>query len=147
MFRNPLWPTLEHMRLTVSKRSDLAIRAVRYLDAHAGRVAGSEIAEAVGTSVPFLSQVLTPLVAERWIDSRTGPTGGYALMDAGRAMTLLELIEAIEGPIVDGRCVLEDSVCDGNDPCALHLMWSAARTALMSSLAGVRVLDEEHATV
>lgn len=135
------------MRLTVSKRSDLAIRAVRYLEAHEGRIPGSEIAEAVGTSVPFLSQVLTPLVAEHWIDSRTGPAGGYSLMDAGQAMTLLELIEAIEGPIVDGRCVLEDSACDGVDPCALHNMWSAAREALMSSLAGVRVLDEAHSIV
>jgi len=135
------------MRLTVSKRSDLAIRAVRYLEAHAGRVPGSEIAEAVGTSVPFLSQVLTSLVAERWIDSRTGPTGGYSLMDAGRAMTLLELIEAIEGPIVDGRCVLEDTTCNSTEPCALHTMWSAARCALMSSLADVRVLDEAHTSV
>jgi Rrf2 family protein len=135
------------MRLTVSKRSDLAIRGVRYLNAHSGRVPGSEIAEAVGTSVPFLSQVLTPLVAEHCIDSRTGPTGGYSLTDAGRAMTLLELIESIEGPIIDGRCVLEDSPCDSADPCALHVMWSAARTALMASLAGVRVLDEEHAAV
>ncbi len=135
------------MRLTVSKRSDLAIRAVRYLDTHEGRVSGSEIAEAVGTSVPFLSQVLTPLVAEHWIDSRTGPTGGYALMDAGRAMSLLELVEAIEGPVIDGHCVLEDSACDGTDPCALHTMWSGARSALMSSLAGVRVLDDAHLPV
>ena len=135
------------MRLTVSKRSDLAIRAVRYLDTHSGRVSGSEIAEAVGTSVPFLSQVLTPLVAERWIDSRTGPTGGYALMDAGRAMSLLELVEAIEGPVIDGHCVLEDSECDGTDPCALHSMWSGARGALMSSLSGVRVLSDAHVRV
>ena len=129
------------MRLTVSKRSDLAIRAVRFLDAHPGRVPGSRIADAVGTSMPFLSQVLTPLVSERWIDSRTGPTGGYELTDSGRAMTLLELVEAVEGPIIDGRCVLEDSKCDANDPCALHRMWAQARTALMDSLAGVRVLD------
>jgi len=135
------------MRLTVSKRSDLAIRAVRYLDAHPGRIPGSEIAESVGTSVPFLSQVLTPLVAEHWIDSRTGPTGGYSLMDSGRAMTLLELVEAIEGPIIDGRCVLEDTECDGVDICALHTMWAAARSALMTALGGVRVLAEAHSTV
>lgn len=133
------------MRLTVSKRSDLAIRAVRFLAAREGRVSGSEIAESVGTSVPFLSQVLTPLVAEHWIDSRTGPTGGYTLLDSGRAMTLLELIETIEGPIIDGRCVLEDSACDSSDPCALHVMWSGARASLMASLSGVRVLGDSTA--
>ena len=128
------------MHLTVSKRSDLAIRAMRYLDGHEGRVSGSDIAESIGTSVPFLSQVLTPIVAKQWIDSRTGPTGGYLLMDAGREISLLELVEAVEGPVVDGRCVLEDSPCDGTEPCALHTMWSGARKALMDSLAQTPVL-------
>ena len=128
------------MRLTVSKRSDLAIRAVRFLDAHPGRIPGSDVAEAIGTSVPFLSQVLTPLVTHRWIESRTGPAGGYELLDAGRRITLLQLIEAVEGPIVDGRCVLEDSVCNSAEPCALHVMWSEARESLIRSLDGVRVL-------
>ena len=130
-----------NMRLSVSKRSDLAIRAVRYLAAHPGRVSGSEIADFIGTSVPFLSQVLTPLVSKRWIDSRTGPTGGYELLEAGRQVTLLHLIEAVEGPLVDGRCVLEDQACDAEHPCALHVMWSSARAALMRSLDDVRVLS------
>ncbi len=128
------------MHLTVSKRSDLAIRAVRYLDAHPGRNPGSEIAEAIGTSVPFLSQVLTPLVTQHFVDSRTGPTGGYELLNAGRAMTLLQLIETIEGPLIDGNCVLEDSPCDGNNPCALHPMWAAARRGLIESLDSVLAL-------
>ena len=128
------------MRLTVSKRSDLAIRAVRFLAAHPGRVPGSEIAEAVGTSVPFLSQVLTPLVNQQWVASRTGPAGGYELLDAGRKVTLLHLIEAVEGPIIDGRCVLEDSPCNSAEPCALHAMWSGARASLIRSLDEVCVL-------
>ncbi len=129
------------MRLTVSKRTDLAIRAVRFLAAHEGRVPGSAIAEAVGTSVPFLSQVLTPLVARQWIESRTGPAGGYRMLPGLREATLLELIEAMEGPIVDGRCVLEDALCDAADPCALHTMWAGARKALVRSLQDVHVLD------
>lgn len=131
------------MRLTVSKRSDLAIRAVRYLDAHPGRISGSEVAEAVGTSVPFLSQVLTPLVTQRWIDSRTGPTGGYELVPTGRTITLLQLVEAVEGPIIDGRCVLEDNPCHPDHHCALHTMWTNAREALMRSLDDVRVLEHD----
>ncbi len=129
------------MRLTVSKRSDLAIRAVRYMAEHGGRIPGAEIAEDVGTSVPFLSQVLTPLVTKGWIDSRTGPAGGYELMPSGRDVTLLQLVESVEGPLVDGRCVLEEHACDGDQPCALHTMWSGAREALMRSLDDVRVLS------
>lgn len=129
------------MRLTVSKRTDLAIRACRYLHAHPGRVPGREVAEAVGTSVPFLSQVLTPLVAAGWIESRTGPSGGYALHGHSKHLTLLEVVQAVEGPLIDGHCVLDQSVCDNSNPCVLHTMWSGARKGLMDSLRAVRVLD------
>lgn len=129
------------MRLTVSKRTDLAIRAYRYLHKHPGRIPGRTVADAVGTSVPFLSQVLTPLVAAGWIDSRTGPSGGYELRKVGVGLTLLEVVQAIEGPMVDGQCVLDHSACDAQDPCVLHTMWSGARKSLMTSLAKVRVLD------
>lgn len=129
------------MRLTVSKRTDLAIRAYRYLHEHPGRIPGRQVAEAVGTSVPFLSQVLTPLVAAGWIDSRTGPSGGYALRNVADELTLLEVVQAVEGPMVDGQCVLDHSECNRSNPCVLHFMWSGARTSLMDSLRRVRVLD------
>lgn len=129
------------MRLTVSKRTDLAIRACRYLHTHPGRIPGRQVADAVGTSVPFLSQVLTPLVAAGWIDSRTGPSGGYSIRDAGEALTLLEVVQAVEGPMVDGQCVLAHTACDQSNPCVLHTMWSGARKGLMDSLRDVRVLD------
>lgn len=129
------------MRLTVSKRTDLAIRACRYLHEHAGRVPGRQVATAIGTSVPFLSQVLTPLVAAGWIDSRTGPSGGYELRKIGDALTLLDVVQAVEGPLVDGYCVLDHSNCDQVNPCVLHAMWSGARAGLMKSLRDVRVLE------
>lgn len=129
------------MRLTVSKRTDLAIRAYRYLHEHPGRVPGRQVADAVGTSVPFLSQVLTPLVAAGWIDSRTGPSGGYELHKTSTDLTLLEVVQAVEGPMVDGHCVLDHTACDNANPCVLHAMWSGARKGLMESLREVRVLD------
>lgn len=129
------------MRLTVSKRTDLAIRAYRYLHAHQGRIPGRQVADAVGTSVPFLSQVLTPLVSAGWIDSRTGPSGGYQLNKQAADLTLLEVVQAVEGPMVDGQCVLDHSACDHANPCVLHTMWSGARKGLMESLRDVKVLD------
>lgn len=129
------------MRLTVSKRTDLAIRAFRYLHAHPGRVPGRQVADAVGTSVPFLSQVLTPLVSSGWIDSRTGPSGGYLLRQDASELTLLEMVQAVEGPLVDGHCVLDQGNCDSRTPCLLHALWLGARKSLMDSLREVRVLD------
>ena len=134
--------TVSVMRLTVSRRTDLAIRAYRHLLTQTGRTSGKHIAAAVDTSVPFLSQVLAPLVAAGWLDSRTGPQGGYSIAEPGQTLSLLELVEAIEGPVIDGRCVLEGSQCDADPACAMHATWAAARTTLMRSLAEVSVADE-----
>ena len=128
------------MRLNISKKTDLAIRACRLLAGADERMSGKTVAEEVGTSVAFLSQALSPLVNEGWIDSRTGPRGGYGLTPAGRRISLLQVIEAVEGPIIDGRCVLEDGLCDGGEPCALHALWLQARKSLMSSLASVKAV-------
>lgn len=128
------------MRLNVSKRTDLAIRAYRMLHAADGRLAGKTLADEINTSVAFLSQALSPLVAAGWLDSRTGPRGGYGITPVGAHVTLLQVIEAIEGPIVDGRCVLEDSACDASHPCALHTLWAGARASFMRSLADVTVV-------
>lgn len=99
------------------------------------------MADAVGTSVPFLSQVLTPLVAAGWIHSRTGPSGGYELSKSTTGLTLLEVVQAVEGPMIDGHCVLDHSPCDRSDPCVMHAMWAGARKGIMQSLREVRVLD------
>ena len=51
-------------------------------------------------------------------------------------LSVLEIIEAVEGPTETGRCVLEERNCVGGEPCALHRPWSNARTQLLDALAG-----------
>ena len=93
------------------------------------------LAERVGTTPGFLSQAMTPLVAKGWVRSEPGPSGGYtALVDAER-VSVLDVIEAIEGSTDTGRCVLEDRPCAGADLCALHRPWSSARSQLLRELA------------
>mgnify|MGYP002084665114 CR=1 FL=1 len=92
------------------------------------------LAGRLGTTPGFLSQVLTPLVAHGWVRSDPGPTGGYtASVDLGR-VSVLEIIEAVEGPTDSGRCVMEDRACAGSGPCALHRPWSGARAQLLTEL-------------
>jgi len=124
------------MRLEITRRSDLATRALLELSAHGERTKSSVLAESVGTTPGFLSQAMTPLVAKGWVRSEPGPSGGYtALVDPAR-LSVLEIIEAVEGPTDTGRCVLEDRACAGAEPCALHRPWSSARSQLLGELAG-----------
>ena len=112
------------------------MRALHTADA---RLPGRELAKIIETTTPFVSQVVTPLVQQGWLDSKPGPNGGYGLTADPRSITILEVIELIEGPIDDGTCVLIGGPC-GVDTCSVHEAWSEARQALRASFAHVGVV-------
>jgi Rrf2 family protein len=58
-----------------------------------------KIAEARGVPERFLLKVLKPLVTTGILDSVKGPSGGYKLKKAPKDITVLEIIEAVDGPI------------------------------------------------
>jgi Rrf2 family protein len=128
------------MRLEITRRSDLATRALLVLSSGRRRKA-SDLAEAIGTTPGFLSQAMTPLVASGWVRSEPGPTGGYTVVADLAAVSLLDVIEAVEGETDTGRCVLEDRPCAGAELCALHRPWSAARGRLLDELAAMPVSE------
>jgi Rrf2 family iron-sulfur cluster assembly transcriptional regulator len=122
------------MRLEVSRRADLASRALLLLAKEGERLKAGELAARIGTTAGFLSQVLTPLVARGWVRSEPGPRGGYLATPHASNVSLLEVIEAIEGPTDTERCVLEDRPCGGAAACPLHRPWDRARGALLEEL-------------
>jgi Rrf2 family iron-sulfur cluster assembly transcriptional regulator len=129
------------MRLEVTRKSDLAVRAMQVLAGARGRVKGPALADAVGSTSGFVSQVLNPLVRQGWVRSDPGPSGGYSLAVGLGEVSVLAVIEAIEGPTATGRCVLADRPCDETGTCALHVPWMRARTLLLSELAATSVAD------
>ncbi len=129
------------MRLEVRRQSDLAVRALRAL-AETDRVKGPRLAERIDTTTGFVSQVMTPLVRAGWVSSDPGPTGGYSLTVDLADVSVLAVIEAIEGPTETGLCVLADRPCDETGSCALHVPWQRARDGLLRELAAVSVADD-----
>lgn len=131
------------MRLELSKRTDLAIRAVEYLHQVPDErlTSGSEIAEIVGTSVNFLPQVMNPLIRHGWVTSTPGRSGGYRLVTSPNELSLLAVIEAVEGPTDVTRCVLRGAPCPVQEQCALHVPWKRAQGALLSELASTPLTE------
>lgn len=129
------------MRLEVSRRADLAVHGLAVLAAAGRRVKATELAGMLGATPGFVPQVLAPLVERRWVRSNPGPTGGYTCLVALEDLSVLEVIEAIEGPTDTGRCVLDDRPCGLDRECALHAAWQLARAQLIQRLAGVTVAD------
>ncbi len=102
---------------------------------------GPDLAAAVGSSSGFVSQVLNPLVRIGWVRSDPGPSGGYSLEVSLDDVSVLEVIEAIEGPTDSGLCVLADRLCDIDGTCALHVPWMRARQKLLLELDATSIAD------
>lgn len=129
------------MRLEVTRKTDLGVRALRVLHDTGERLKGPALAEAVGSSSGFVSQVLTPLVHRGWVRSDPGPTGGYSLAVNLEDLSLLAVVEAIEGATESGRCVLADRPCSDDGPCALHTSWMRARDVLLHELDSITIAE------
>ena len=97
------------------------------------------MAKSIGTTTNYLPQVLKPLVMEGWICSTPGRGGGYRLCTDLDEVSVLEVIEAMEGPAEEDQCVLRGAPCPAPEPCALHDSWVAARGALLRELGSTSV--------
>jgi Rrf2 family iron-sulfur cluster assembly transcriptional regulator len=131
------------VRLEITRKTDLALRAMIALHRAEGPCKGSDLAETIGTTGPFIGQVMSPLVRGGWVRSEPGPTGGYRSSVDLSEISLLGLIETVEGPADNGRCVLRGTPCPPVVKCALHDPWSRARTALLAELGRTSLADIE----
>jgi len=122
------------VRLEITRRAELAIRALALLGRSPGRVKASVLAEELGTTVSFVPQVLGPLVRAGWVQSDPGPTGGYRCRVPLSDVNVLQVIEAVDGATDIGLCVVADRPCQSADPCVLHVAWAAARNELVGVL-------------
>lgn len=128
------------MKLELRPRTDLTLRTIAALtDGQRWRAA--QLAEQVGTTPAYLAHIVGPLTRAGWVHSAPGPTGGHLLVADLGTVSLLDLIEAVEGPTDDGRCVMTTQRCPAPEPCAVHDTWLRARTALTDELAATSLLS------
>lgn len=131
------------MRLQLTKRTDYAIRACLYLAATGPESPDSSrrIAEVMDIPERFLPRVLAGLSAAGIVQAQIGRTGGYRLQRSPDQLSILELIEAIDGPSRSNACVLRQRACDATQPCAFHPVWEEAQTAFIDVLATTTLVD------
>jgi Rrf2 family protein len=127
--------------MKLSRASNYALRALEYMAGRKeeGPVTSRHIADARKIPPLYLLKVLKPLVSARVLRSLKGPNGGYRLARPASKITMLEVIEAVDGP-VRGNAPLSqeegreggsldprlEAVCDQAAPCSAS---SSARSA------------------
>ncbi|HXP85043.1 MAG TPA: Rrf2 family transcriptional regulator [Bryobacteraceae bacterium] len=143
--------------LKLTKKADYALIALRHLSVGSPGAPGScefraasasasakDIADCYGIPLPLLSKVLRTLVHEGLLTSEQGANGGYKLARHPRDISALEVIRAIDGPIILTHCFTEHAghvECDQTTLCPVREPLRKVHEGIMRLLAGISVAD------
>jgi Rrf2 family protein len=127
----------------VSAKADYALRAVIELAAAGddGPIKGERIAQAQEIPLKFLENILGELRHAGIVRSQRGAEGGYWLARAPEAITVADVVRAVEGPIANVRGVGPEAVEYAGTASALRDVWVAMRASLRAVLERVTVAD------
>ena len=130
------------MQASLGRKGDYSVRAVLDLARHGGeRRKAREIAGEMDIPHRYLTQILANLVQHGLLSAVAGPTGGYTLARPAEEISLLQVVEAAEGPIALEQCVLRGGPCTWEESCPIHIPWARAQNALAVQLAATSFGD------
>ncbi len=124
--------------MQITRQADYAVRAMLYL-ARRGqteRAATSQVAEEQHIPPSFLAKIISQLSIAGLLHTSRGARGGVTLAREPKDITLLEVIEAIDGPIRLNECVGDSSACTFDEHCPLRPVWCDAQSELVTRLKG-----------
>jgi Rrf2 family protein len=123
------------MQISLGNKGDYSVRAIIALArVYPGRRKARQIAKVMDIPDRYLPQVMAPLVHRGIVMATAGPDGGYELARAPELVTLLDVIEAAEGPIAGDHCLLQGGPADWEHECPVHQTWKRAHTELAREL-------------
>ena len=124
--------------MQVTRAADYAVRVMVHLATlpPGQRSTRDELAASGEVPEHFLSKILQTLSRSGLITSYRGSSGGFSLAKAPESVTLLDVIEAVDGPIQLNVCVASGLSCCRKTWCSVHYVWTDAQTALTAVLRG-----------
>jgi len=126
--------------MELTRKGEYAIRGIIYLAQQPpGRVSLiSEIAAAAEVPQTFLAKIFQSFAKLGLVTSSRGTGGGFVLARPASSITLREVVEAVEGPIVPNRCLL-GRPCDRDGTCRVHGIWKQVQTGVVNILDSVTI--------
>ena len=107
--------------LKLTKKADYGLIALRHLASLPGSMASTkDIADAYHLPVPLLAKVLQMLTKVKILQSVAGTHGGYKLARDPRRISVLEVVRAIDGPVILTHCFTEHGVCEQSEKCTVR---------------------------
>ena len=132
--------------MTITRQADYAVRAVLYLCEHGAtaRIVTSEIGREQRIPVTFLAKIIAQLSAAGIVRSTRGAHGGVTLGRPAESISLLDIVEIIDGPMLLNDCVGNAEACPVGVRCPVHDIWCDAQADLVKRLAGTTFAQLAH---
>lgn len=130
--------------MRLSSMADYAVVIMSAASRHCGgaRVSAGQLAEETGLPAPTVQKLVSRLTAAGLLRSSRGVGGGLKLARPAAAVTLADIVEAVEGPIALTACVEHGRHdCTLEHACAVRPHWPAVNDALRGALAKVSLLE------
>lgn len=119
--------------MQLTREADYAVLAVIEVARH-GRMSAAEVARRQNMSSAFLGKIVGTLAKAGILTTRRGVGGGIALARPTDALTLLEVVEAVQGPFAINECLSHPGSCDRSAYCYVYPVWQKAQADLKAAL-------------
>src|SRR3954470_1568368 len=122
--------------MQITRQADYAVRAVLYLAQHGqtGRLTTAKIGREQHIPLTFLAKIVSQLSTAGIMRTTRGSHGGVELGFPPAEISLLDIVEVIDGPVILNDCVLDRSLCPLGEKCAVHMVWCNAQAELVDRL-------------
>jgi len=122
--------------MQITRQADYAVRAVLHLAKlkDGERAATSSVAKEQHIPPSFLAKIISQLSIAGLLHTSRGARGGVTLARHPKDITLLEVVEAIDGPILLNICVAQGGVCALEESCPIRSVWCELQAELVAHL-------------
>jgi Rrf2 family protein len=129
--------------MKLSRRTDYALRAMTYLAVRRanGPCTIAEVSRVEKTPREFTAKVLKDLCRMGFVRSTLGPRGGYRLARPPEMITVLEIMEALDGPVAINKCLADSSYCHQTPGCRMHRLFGRVNEKMREILGGASIAD------
>ncbi len=129
--------------LKLSKKADYGLIALRHLalTGPAAAASAKEIAGAYGMPLPLLAKVLQRLARTGLLESLPGTNGGYRLARHPATISTLEVIRAIDGPVLLTSCFSTQDSCGQSSHCTVREPLRKVHEGILNLLGGITIME------
>jgi len=127
--------------LKLTKKADYGLISLKHLATRQASSSAKEISDTYGIPLPLLSKVLQKLARSKFLVSEHGTNGGYRLARDPRAITALEVIRSIDGPVFLASCYTETGNCGVSSKCNVREPLRKVHEGIQSLLQNMTIAD------